>query len=89
MHTTDTNYIRVAIDQTGIATTDRLKPERAIYISFRVAQPLGGYDSGLPKELNARVWVHEYVSDGPLKVSMEMYSYGTCNVATTVTCRTA
>ncbi|KAG2439960.1 hypothetical protein HXX76_004079 [Chlamydomonas incerta] len=59
-HSTDTNYIRIAIDQTGIATTDRLRPQRAIYVSYRVAQPLGGYDSGLPKELNARVWVHEY-----------------------------
>ncbi|KAG2454724.1 hypothetical protein HYH02_000561 [Chlamydomonas schloesseri] len=59
-HTTDTNYLRIAIDQTGILTADRLKPERAIYVSYRVAQPLGGFDSGLPKELNARVWVHEY-----------------------------
>ncbi|KAG2444129.1 hypothetical protein HYH02_009069 [Chlamydomonas schloesseri] len=60
MHSTDTNFIRVAIDQTGINSADRLKPERALYISYRVAQPLGAYDSGLPKELNARVWIHEY-----------------------------
>ncbi|KAG2436829.1 hypothetical protein HXX76_006351 [Chlamydomonas incerta] len=60
MHSTDKNFLRVAIDQTGINIADRLKPERALYVSFRVAQPLGGYDSGLPKELNSRVWIHEY-----------------------------
>ncbi|KAG2439958.1 hypothetical protein HXX76_004077 [Chlamydomonas incerta] len=76
-HSTDTNYIRIAIDQTGIVTADRLKPQRAIYVSYRVAQPLGGYDSGLPKELNARVWVHEYVKrpdrqpeDAPMVLNM-------------------
>ncbi|KAG2439543.1 hypothetical protein HXX76_004896 [Chlamydomonas incerta] len=60
MHVTDKSFIRIAIDQTDIATQDRFKPQRALYISYRVAQPLAGYDSGLNRDINARVWVHEY-----------------------------
>ncbi|KAG2445163.1 hypothetical protein HYH02_008631 [Chlamydomonas schloesseri] len=56
MHVTDKSFMRIAVDQTGIA----LKPQRALYVSYRVAQPLGGYDSGLHRDINARVWVHEY-----------------------------
>eukprot|EP00198_Chlamydomonas_reinhardtii_P013979 XP_001703316.1 predicted protein [Chlamydomonas reinhardtii] len=63
MHTAEANFLRVSIDQAGVgsAAGNRLWPERAVFLSYRVAsQTPGGYDSGLPANLSGRVWVHEY-----------------------------
>ncbi|KAG2442827.1 hypothetical protein HXX76_002906 [Chlamydomonas incerta] len=75
MHTAETNFLRIAISQTGVRWAgSRRKQERAVFVSYRVASPTpGGYDTGLPASLSGRVWVHEYnqTADGlPLDPNM-------------------
>ncbi|KAG2495317.1 hypothetical protein HYH03_006588 [Edaphochlamys debaryana] len=61
MATTDKSFLRLELLQTGINVGDRLKPRRALYISYRYRTTTpGGYDSGLSDNYNGRVWVHEY-----------------------------
>ncbi|KAG2443474.1 hypothetical protein HXX76_001828 [Chlamydomonas incerta] len=60
MHTSSAAFVRIVLDQAGVSSSSRSKRERALYISYRAAQPAAGYDSGLPTALSGRVWVHQY-----------------------------
>ncbi|GFR42110.1 hypothetical protein Agub_g2953 [Astrephomene gubernaculifera] len=55
------NMLRIWIDQTGLMVNTTPKPQRAVFISYRVRQPgVGTYDSGIPDELDKIIWIHQY-----------------------------
>ncbi|KAG2438246.1 hypothetical protein HYH02_010945 [Chlamydomonas schloesseri] len=59
------NLLRIAVDQTGIdEEAARYGQERALFVSYRVAQPDFGYDFGIAGrdggQWNRRIWVHEF-----------------------------
>ncbi|GLC65988.1 hypothetical protein PLESTF_000369800 [Pleodorina starrii] len=58
------NHLRIVTDQSNPIIDDNIKlPQRALFVSFRVAQSgPGAYDSGLLADYLSRVWVHEYNS---------------------------
>ncbi|GFR48890.1 hypothetical protein Agub_g10834 [Astrephomene gubernaculifera] len=61
MALTNKNMLRIVANQTGLVYNANTKPERAVYLSYRVRQPqVGVDDSGLRDDLNKRVWIHQY-----------------------------
>ncbi|GFR48889.1 hypothetical protein Agub_g10833, partial [Astrephomene gubernaculifera] len=61
MALTSKNMLRIVVNQTGLVYDPVMRPERAVYVSYRVRQAqVGTYDSGLRDELHKRVWIHQY-----------------------------
>ncbi|PNH09738.1 Autolysin, partial [Tetrabaena socialis] len=68
----DKNFLRIIVDQGGMAVSTIRTLERALYVSFRVRQPrtpTPGYDSGLADDYNRRVFVHEFNETADNKAS--------------------
>ncbi|KAG2437512.1 hypothetical protein HXX76_006160 [Chlamydomonas incerta] len=62
----DKNLLRIILEQTGISEEAAAAgQERALFVSYRVAQPAPGFDSGIGPsrdngQWNRRIWVHEF-----------------------------